>query len=101
MLFYPRCLSRSVLIVCVSAQTTIILVLQNLANAQTINEERKEPLNLREEEAEVFLKIEEEIIKMIKSCKVQRNVNMMVKDGLKNLYSGSEEEAQESRQSRC
>lgn len=40
----------------------------------------------RKEEAANLEKLKE-VVKMTKSCEVQRNVNMTIKDGLKNLQS--------------
>lgn len=49
------------------------------------DKDQDECIKLREEEATYILAKEEEVSKMLKSCEVQKNVNMTIKDGLKSI----------------
>lgn len=56
------------------------------ADAAAIDhQDRDTCIKLREEKAACIEKIEEEVRKMLESCKVQTNINMTIKNGLKNL----------------
>lgn len=62
-------------------------------------EEREHCAKVRGEEFKCIQKIEEDVIKMIKSGYIQKNVNKTILDGLKNFPSFIEEAKNKHQQS--
>lgn len=56
-------------------------------DAEAMTEERENSDTLRGEEFKCLQKIKKDVIEMVKSSDMQKNVNRTINDGLKNLMS--------------